>query len=208
MIELPFRSIILCDTEYERGGVEGNRPRPVCVVAKDSATGREWRLRRGEFGTIPPFPTGPEALFVAFYVPAEIGVFEVLNWPRPERILDLFTEFRNLTNGMPTAAGNSLIGALIHFGLQTMGTEEKTVMRDLILRGPPWTENEWTAILDYCASDVYALERLLPAMLPRIKPHDFLHSFMGSAQAIAIDPVFGTLCGGSDPRLDGVVIGY
>jgi gamma-glutamyltranspeptidase len=31
---------------------------------------------------------------------------------------------------------------------------------------------------------------------------------MGSAQAIVIDPTFGTLCGGSDPRLDGVAIGY
>ena len=41
-----------------------------------------------------------------------------------------------------------------------------------------------------------------------LQPHDFLHSFMGSAQAIVIDPVFGTLCGGSDPRLDGVAIGY
>jgi gamma-glutamyltranspeptidase len=41
-----------------------------------------------------------------------------------------------------------------------------------------------------------------------MQPHDFLHSFLGSAQAIAIDPVFGTLCGGSDPRLDGVAIGY
>lgn len=41
-----------------------------------------------------------------------------------------------------------------------------------------------------------------------LKPHDVLRSFMGSAQAIVIDPVFGTLCGGSDPRLDGVAIGY
>ena len=41
-----------------------------------------------------------------------------------------------------------------------------------------------------------------------VQPHDFLHSFMGSAQAIVIDPAFGTLCGGSDPRLDGVAIGY
>jgi len=41
-----------------------------------------------------------------------------------------------------------------------------------------------------------------------LQPHDFLHSFMGSAQAIVIDPLFGTLCGGSDPRLDGVAIGY
>jgi gamma-glutamyltranspeptidase/glutathione hydrolase len=41
-----------------------------------------------------------------------------------------------------------------------------------------------------------------------LQPHDFLHSFMGSAQVVVIDPVFGTLCGGSDPRLDGVAIGY
>ena len=41
-------------------------------------------------------------------------------------------------------------------------------MINLILRGPPWTEEEWQAILDYCAGDVYALERLLPAMLPFI----------------------------------------
>ena len=41
-----------------------------------------------------------------------------------------------------------------------------------------------------------------------MEPHDFAHSFMGSAQAIVIDPTFGTLCGGSDPRLDGVAIGY
>jgi gamma-glutamyltranspeptidase / glutathione hydrolase len=41
-----------------------------------------------------------------------------------------------------------------------------------------------------------------------LQPHDFLHSFMGSAQAIVIDPGLGTLCGGSDPRLDGVAIGY
>ena len=33
-----------------------------------------------------------------------------------------------------------LIGALIHFGLSTMGVEEKKVMRDLVLRGPPWSE--------------------------------------------------------------------
>ena len=30
----------------------------------------------------------------------------------------------------------------------------------------------------------------------------------GAPRAIVIDPVFGTLCGASDPRLDGVAIGY
>jgi gamma-glutamyltranspeptidase / glutathione hydrolase len=41
-----------------------------------------------------------------------------------------------------------------------------------------------------------------------IQPHEFARSFKGSAQAIAIDPKLGTLCGASDPRLDGVAIGY
>src|ERR1700732_3090676 len=142
MTRLPYRSVILCDTEFEHGGVEGNLPRPVCVVAKDCATGQEWRLRRGEFDIAPPFSTGPETLFVAYYASAELSVFDVLNWQRPQRILDLFTEFRNHTNGRTTPTGNSLIGALIYFGLPTIGVEEKTVMRDLILRGPPWSEEE------------------------------------------------------------------
>jgi DNA polymerase family A len=41
-------------------------------------------------------------------------------------------------------------------------------MRELILRGGPWSEDERMAILDYCESDVLALKRLLPAMLPHI----------------------------------------
>jgi gamma-glutamyltranspeptidase/glutathione hydrolase len=41
-----------------------------------------------------------------------------------------------------------------------------------------------------------------------IQPHEFARSFKGSAQAVAIDPKLGTLCGASDPRLDGLAIGY
>ena len=41
-------------------------------------------------------------------------------------------------------------------------------MRALILRGGPWSDAERAAILDYCESDVAALARLLPAMLPQI----------------------------------------
>jgi DNA polymerase-1 len=41
-------------------------------------------------------------------------------------------------------------------------------MRDLILRGGPWSDAEREAILDYCESDVAALARLLPAMLRKI----------------------------------------
>ena len=165
--KLPFDNVILGDTEFEFGGVDGNPLRPVCAVFKNLTTGQEWRLRRGELGDRPPFSTGPETLFVAYYASAEIGFFRAAGWPTPARILDLFTEFRNFTNGLPVES-NKLIHALEYFGLDTIGAHYKSQMIDLILRGPPWTEEEWQAILDYCAGDVYALERLLLAMLPYI----------------------------------------
>ena len=89
-------------------------------------------------------------------------------WPVPERVLDLFTEFRNQTNGIPTGNGAGLLGALAYHGLDGIGATEKDEMRDLVLRGGPWSDTERAAILDYCASDVAALARLLPAMLPKI----------------------------------------
>jgi hypothetical protein len=41
-------------------------------------------------------------------------------------------------------------------------------MRDLVLRGGPWEMQERQNILEYCETDVCALEQLLPAMLPFI----------------------------------------
>jgi hypothetical protein len=107
-------------------------------------------------------------LFVAYYASAEVGCHLALGWPVPERVLDLFTEFRNHTNGIPTDSGAGLLGALAYFGLDSIGVIEKAEMRDLILRGGPWSAEEQLAILDYCQSDVAALARLLPAMLSHI----------------------------------------
>ena len=56
----------------------------------------------------------------------------------------------------------------------------------LILRGGPWSADERAEILHYCESDVLLLERLLPAMLPRIDlPRALLRGrFMKAAAAI------------------------
>ena len=86
----------------------------------------------------------------------------------PQRVLDLYVEFRNSTNGLPTISGAGLLGALAQYGLDGIGAVEKDEMRDLILRGGPWSEDERLAVLDYCETDVAALARLLPAMLPKI----------------------------------------
>lgn len=163
---LPFAEIWLVDFEFQAG--DGVTPKPVCLVALELRSGRKLRLWQDEFGVSPPYSTGSDALFVAYYGSAEIGCHLALGWPPPERILDLFCEFRNRTNGVPPHCGNGLLGALAHFGLDGIGATEKDEMRDLVLRGGPWTPAERTAILDYCASDVDALARLLPAMLPQI----------------------------------------
>jgi len=187
----PFRSIIAVDFEFEFGGHAGNEPRPLCMVAKELRTGETWRLWRGEFDAAPPFPVGSDVLIVAYYASAELGCFRALGWPTPARILDLFAEFRNLTNGVMTPAGSGLIGALTYHGLDTIGSQTKTDMRDLVLSGGPWTGAERRAILNYCESDVDALARLLVAMSPRLDlPHALLRGrSMAAAAAIEFNGV-------------------
>jgi hypothetical protein len=167
MIEkLPFKEVWLFDFEF--GAPPGVKPEPVCLVAWELKSGRKLRLWHDEFGAMPPYPTGPDALFVAYYASAEICCHLALGWPVPERIVDLFVEFRNETNGLQTISGASLLGALAQYGLDSIDAVEKDEMRDLILRGGPWTDAEKKSILEYCESDVASLASLLPAMLPRI----------------------------------------
>lgn len=166
--DLPFDEIWAVDFEFYGAG--GNPPTPVCIVAKELRSGRLFRMWQDELrgANEPPFNTEASVLFVAYFASAELGCFESLGWKHPQRILDLFTEFRAETNGRRTISGYGLLGALHHYGLSAMGGEKKTEMRDLVLSGGPWSADEQAAILDYCEEDVLALERLLPAMIPTI----------------------------------------
>jgi len=163
-----FDEVWCVDAEYS--AQPGCRPVPICVVAKELLARREVRLWADDLSrlTAPPFRTDHRALFVSYAAPAEFSVFHALGWPAPARVLDLFVEFRALTNGLDTPSGAGLLGALVYRGLPAMEGAEKKAMRDLAIRGGPFTDDERQALLDYCAEDVVALERLLPRMLPRI----------------------------------------
>jgi DNA polymerase I len=166
----PFREIVLCDFEF--GNYEGDRQNPVCLVASELYSGRKHRLWRDEFGPKPPYPTGADTLFVAFMASAEINCHLALGWPVPERVLDLFVEFRCITNGLPVVAGHSLLGALTHFGLDAISVSEKKEMRELAIElgrtGRQALPPERADLLAYCETDTDALARLLPAMAPSI----------------------------------------
>jgi DNA polymerase-1 len=179
-----MREIVLADFEFEIG--QGERPVPVCVVAHELRSGRHFRLMRDCLGPAPPYATGPDTLFVAYYASAELTCYRALGWPMPERILDLFCEFRDRTNGLPTPAGSSLLGALAYFGLDGIGASEKRNMQTAIGSGTWRGQYTPEEILDYCQSDVDALERLLPAMWPDIDlPRALLRGrYMAAAAAI------------------------
>ena len=161
---LPYREIWAVDFEF--GSEPGEPPTPVCLVAWELKSRRKLRLWRDQFRAAPPYAADDNALFVAYYASAEIGCHLALGWPVPERVLDLFTEFRNRTNGVPADNGDSLLGALAFHGLDGIGAIEKDKMRALVLRGGSWSVVERSAILDYCEADVEALARLLPALNP------------------------------------------
>jgi len=156
--------------DFEFSAPPGERPTVVCLVAREFFSRRLIRLFDDDLVhmELPPYRIDARSLFVAYFASAEFGCHLVLDWPMPSRVLDLYVEFRNLTNGLGTVAGRGLVGALAHHGLDSIGIDEKTEMRDLAVRGGPYTGHERVALLDYCQSDVDALARLLPAMLPRI----------------------------------------
>jgi hypothetical protein len=161
-----FREIQMVDFEFQ--APPGDNPEPLCMVAKELLSGRTIRLWQDELraAAAPPFDTGPDTLFVAYYASAEVGCHLALGWAIPANILDLYVEFRNLK--LPTPCGAGLLGALSYFGLGSIQALEKESMRELAMCGGPFTTGERAALLDYCETDVVALARLFPKMLPHI----------------------------------------
>ena len=160
--------IWLVDFEYY--APDGERPEPLCMVAREWRTGSTVRLWREELMALSkaPFPTGPHSLMVAYYASAELGCFLALDWRAPARVLDLCIEFKCLTSGMTVPCGRSLLGALAYYGIDGIDATEKETLRQLAMRGGSYTSEERAALLEYCESDVIALAKLLPAMLPKI----------------------------------------
>lgn len=160
-----FKSILLID--YEFFGQPGDRPTPVCLAVRDFRTGTVKRYWQDEFANLsaPPYPIDDQTLIVGYYLGAELSCHLALNWKLPVHLLDLYVEFRCITNGLQLPAGSGLLGALLYFGLDALSAATKEEMRQLILMGGPWNFEDRQRILDYCQTDVDALSLLLPAIL-------------------------------------------
>ncbi len=179
--------------DFEFTPQQGEIPIPVCLVAREARSGRTVRVWQDELQRLrePPFPTGGRALFVAYYVTAELSCFGALGWHPPKHILDLCIEFRCIANGYRKPKSYRLIDALPYYGLPALSACEKKEMQDLAIGGGPFPPAEQAGLLDYCESDVDSLVRLLPRMssvidLPRALLRGRAMSAVARMEAIGV----------------------
>jgi hypothetical protein len=167
---------------------------PVCLCAKSLWTKKVWRMfchgeRHAKRRRPCPFPRDARILYLSYNAPAEWSFYLARGWELPVTIIDLFAEMCLRENGRKDQHGSkfhpSLLYAMRRYGLDAITAAEKHTMRDRILRletelcsGP----REEEAILDYCMSDVLALEKLFPAMLPDM---NVAHAIMRGAHTRA-----------------------
>jgi hypothetical protein len=162
-----FEEVWAVDSEFR--GDSGNPYEVVCVAGVELRTGRRLALWYSELGAVPPFRVDAKSLIVVFVGTAEAGAFLALRWPLPERLLDLSPEYRLKVNGLASAGDKrSLLDALKRHDLPGMAAGEKDFWRDGVLRGPPYSEEERTGILNYCLADADSTAELLLQMDDRL----------------------------------------
>lgn len=161
-----FNKIWVCDFEFIAR--DGERPNPVCFVATEIISGETHRIwLEGVVDPTLPFDVKSEdTVYVAFYSIAEFTCHLKLGWDLPTNIIDLFPEYRILTNGF--LERNGLLDACAKFKIPTISQDYKDKMRDRILQGAPYSEEDKEHILGYCSTDVTATTALYNAMLPTL----------------------------------------
>ena len=159
-----FKTVWVVDFEF--GESPDRTPEPRCVVAWEYFSRRRVKVWEDSLLTLtePPYDIDATSILVAYSATAELGCHLALGWPLPEYVLDLYTEFKVRTNGLYLPLGRSLPAASGYFGLAGTNAVHKETMRELALRGGPWTDQEKANLLRYCESDVRALDKLLRRM--------------------------------------------
>ena len=76
-------------------------------------------------------------------------------------VLDTFTEFRAITNGLPTGSGGrqraGLAAVLNYYGMSHLFAAEKADLQERIGRGDSFDAEERDLVLRYCQADVDSL---------------------------------------------------
>jgi DNA polymerase-1 len=101
----------------------------------------------------------------AYYLPAEISCLMALDINVPNKLLDLFVEYRWLRNGL--AQKYSLLEAARYFGIGSISEEEKKRLRQIAIDGPA-NDAEKEELFEYCQEDVRVLKEIYLKMHNKI----------------------------------------
>jgi hypothetical protein len=162
----PFKRVVVFDFEYHHP--LGSRPSPRCLVLRELRSGAEFRYWREEIPHCPPFPTDKSTLWVAYYSVGDMQCLKDIGWQAPERLLDLYVEFRLRFNGLYPPFGWGLPSALKIFGLFRPEMAAKDFHRQRFIDDGPWTTETKIEGLTYCAGDVHDTAALFKAMAPGV----------------------------------------
>lgn len=139
---------------------------PLCLVARRFHDGRTLRFSCDELRETrtAPFQFDAGALLITFRADTAAAGFLAFHWPMPANLLDLFVEFRNVTNGRQALCGNGLMGALASFGLDA----QAGTLRSHDIGDPHRSAQSRLKQLDRCEQRVLSIEKLFVRMLDQI----------------------------------------
>ena len=175
-----FGKIYVIDTEYyPQPGLPDGPVVPVALQAHEVRSGTWVSAFFEEPNGSYSNPLDPDALYITFNAAAEWNCYLSLGWALPCNCIDFYVEFKNLLSGLrpppqfrqlkfPGKWKSSLLDVTQWCGFPVRSIAEKKAMRDLILRGHPYSTEERDKILRYCADDVIDTALVAKALMPRI----------------------------------------
>ena len=166
-----YRYVISVDSEFRF--TEGNPPSVVCFVYQDIKTGESFNCTSATDILDLPWPHD-EAVYIVFNAVAEASCWLAWNIPLPGYVIDLWVEFKNLTqDGIKRERGYySLLNCCHRLGVEEqyiISEEQKEHFRDLIIHQTEYSDREMQQILEYCKSDVVVTGKLLQPVLDHME---------------------------------------
>lgn len=190
---IPFQNAVVIDYEFRAD--PGERPHVWCLCALDvrSRTVRRWWRDELLAMSSAPFDTSADTVICSYAMSAEMSCFLQLGWKPPEYLLDLYAEYRWLTNGrelrFPDRSAlkkhkNSMLAAAFILGVPAMEGAEKARMRELAMTRWEFTDQERVDMMDYCAEDTRITEGIFWRLVEYIDwPRALLRGRYGFAVA-------------------------
>ncbi len=165
---LTCRTVWLIDVVCQHHA--GDVSHTICMSAKNLVSGqfvREWLVNNEGESVCSPFHFDESTIVITHHSTPVVSCFLTLGWPLPVYLVDLYAEFRNISNGIYFGAC-SCADMLKFFGSSFIDAVVRLDMLQLIQRGGAYSGQEMAALQNYCDRNVAVTERLFECLKPHL----------------------------------------